>query len=279
MVQDSTQLNEMARRSLQVEGISKRENVGTHIFGFAVLCFGIQGICFWARLTKVAPGSLWTWRNSFATFLVAVLFLVLGALIEIRSKVNLAALLLAVYLILQIIIRDLPDLMVHLRNPDGWTTTFEALALCGAAMVIAATISRKSSPPPFNRFNRLALVVGRIFIVTSLVVFAIQHFLYARFVADLVPTWIPFHLFFAYFVGVSFVVAALSILTRHLDRWAAFALGTMFMLWFVVLHVPRVVGSPSNGSEWTSAFVALAMCGGSWALSSEESFGQNKLDG
>jgi hypothetical protein len=258
-----------------VERIPGLNLLGICIFGFAVICFGTQGICFWSRLTKVAPGSLWTWQNAFFTFLVAVLFFILGALIEVRSRRNLAATLLAVYLFLQILIRDLPGLIVHSRNPDNWTVTFEVLALCGAAIIIAATAPQEASHLTVNRLARPAQVVGRIFFAGSLIVFAVQHFLYARFVADLVPSWIPFHLFFAYFVGVAFVASALSILTRYCDRWSALALGTMFALWFVILHIPRVVGSLSNGNEWTSALVALAMCGGSWALLSEETVERN----
>jgi hypothetical protein len=268
-------LSNTAVGGLKVKQIPRLNALGIRIFGFAVICFGAQGICFFCRLTKVAPGSLWTWQNAFLTFLVAVFFFILGALIEVRSKANLAATLLAGYLFLQILTRDLPGLIAHSRNPDSWTVTFEVLALCGAATIIAATAPQESSHLTMNRFARPAQVVGRIFFAGSLIVFAIQHFLYARFVADLVPGWIPFHLFFAYFVGVAFVASALSILTRYWDRWAALALGTMFALWFVILHVPRAAGSLSNGNEWTSALVALAMCGGSWALLSEEAIGKN----
>jgi uncharacterized membrane protein len=40
----------------------------------------------------------------------------------------------------------------------------------------------------------------------------------------------------------------------------------MFFLFVVLLHVPRIIGKSSDGNEWTSGFVALAMCGGAWIL-------------
>jgi hypothetical protein len=42
----------------------------------------------------------------------------------------------------------------------------------------------------------------------------------------------------------------------------------MFFLFVVLLHIPRIIGSSSDGNEWTSGVVALAMCGGAWVLAS-----------
>ncbi|HUC52872.1 MAG TPA: hypothetical protein VMR90_02425 [Candidatus Cybelea sp.] len=102
----------------------------------------------------------------------------------------------------------------------------------------------------------------------SLVVFGVQHFIYGGFVATLVPAFMPGRLFWAYFVGVAFFAAAIGILTRMLARAAATMLGLMFFLFVVLLHIPRIIGKTSDGNEWTSGFVALAMCGGAWILAS-----------
>jgi uncharacterized membrane protein len=108
--------------------------------------------------------------------------------------------------------------------------------------------------------------LGRIFVAISLVVFGVQHFMYGGFVATLVPAFMPGRLFWAYFVGVAFVAAAIGILTRMLARPAATMLGVMFFLFVVLLHIPRIIGKSSDGNEWTSGFVALAMCGGAWIV-------------
>jgi uncharacterized membrane protein len=111
-------------------------------------------------------------------------------------------------------------------------------------------------------------MLGRIFVAVSLVVFGIQHFIYGGFVATLVPAFMPGRLFWAYFVGVAFFAAAIGILIRMLARPAATLLGVMFFLFVVLLHIPRIIGKSNDGNEWTSGFVALAMCGGAWILAS-----------
>jgi uncharacterized membrane protein len=144
---------------------------------------------------------------------------------------------------------------------------FEILALVGGAWVFAAGFpAEKNIAYPNQTFVVQLAGVGRFLIAISLVVFAVQHFMYAGFVANLIPTWIPARLFWAYFTGVAFVAAALSIATRQRMRIAAMLLGTMFFLWVLLLHVPRVAKTPRNGDEVTSLFVALAMSGIAFAL-------------
>jgi uncharacterized membrane protein YphA (DoxX/SURF4 family) len=111
-------------------------------------------------------------------------------------------------------------------------------------------------------------MVGRLFVAVSLVVFGVQHFIYGGFVATLVPAFMPGRLFWAYFVGVAFFAAAVGIFVEMLARPAATMLGVMFFLFVVLLHIPRIIGKSSDGNEWTSGFVALAMCGGAWVLAS-----------
>ncbi|MGB9463699.1 MAG: hypothetical protein WBR10_01165 [Candidatus Acidiferrum sp.] len=104
-------------------------------------------------------------------------------------------------------------------------------------------------------------MLGRIFVAVALVVFGVQHFLYARFVGTLVPAWIPGGFFWANFVGAAFVAAALSIVTKIQARLAATLLGVMFLLFVVVVHTPRIAVHLKDSNGWTSGFVALGMTG------------------
>jgi uncharacterized membrane protein len=109
-------------------------------------------------------------------------------------------------------------------------------------------------------------MVGRAFMASLLVVVGVQHFMYAGFVSTLVPAWIPWRLFWAYFVGVAFFAAAVGILVEKLTRPVGTLLGVMFLVFVVTTHLPRIVMHSRNGNEWTSGLVALAMCGGAWIV-------------
>jgi uncharacterized membrane protein YphA (DoxX/SURF4 family) len=104
-------------------------------------------------------------------------------------------------------------------------------------------------------------LVGRILFAVSLVVFGVQHLMYGRFIAALIPGWIPERVFWAYFVGAAFLAAALAIASGKLAWLAGTMLGGMLLLWVVILHAPRVAAALHNGNEWTSLLVALTVSG------------------
>ena len=118
---------------------------------------------------------------------------------------------------------------------------------------------------------------GRFLIAIPMAIFGIQHFMYAAFVAGLVPSWMPARLFWAYFVGVAFVVASAGIVFQKTTRPAATLLGAIFFLFVVMLHIPRIAAHPGDGNEWTSGFVALAMCGGAWILASASPLDEREI--
>jgi uncharacterized membrane protein len=107
-----------------------------------------------------------------------------------------------------------------------------------------------------------------------MIIFGVQHFLYARFIAFLIPAWIPGHLFLAYATGVAFIAAGLAIAAHIFSRLASSLLGLMFLLWFITLHVPRALAqlhTAKGADEWASALVALAFTGASFLLAAYSS--------
>ncbi len=230
-----------------------------------MLAFGIQHFIYAAYGSGlgppwILPSPLWAWLAGmvFASTAIAVLASV---------KPRLAALVLALMLFLFFVIQRLPRLLSNVHDPGPWTSGAEILALCGGALIVAGTFP--SERPPLIRDDRAIskiIVLGRYIFALPLIVFGVQHFLYARFVATLVPGWIPAQLFWAYFVGCVFCATSLSIVTQIKAVMSATLLGLMFFVWVLIVHTPRVAGSPHNGNEWTSLVVALAMCGSAWTL-------------
>ena len=250
-----------------MNAIGHQIDLGPRIFGLAILCFGIQNLSSATHLLDQTPGPPWSPQSVFFNYIFAVVLMVSGLAIALNRRRRPAAGLLAVVLSLQAAIFYLPGLITNLRNPQNWTSVFELLALCGVSIVLtasflSATASSEARSVPAGRARQF----GRLLFAASLVVFAVQHFLYASFIAADIPAWIPAHLFFAYFVGFAFVCAALAIVVRAVGHLGSNCLGVMFLLWVFVLHAPRILAAPHNGTEWTSAFVALAMCGGAWSL-------------
>jgi uncharacterized membrane protein YphA (DoxX/SURF4 family) len=223
--------------------------LGRFLFAIAMAGFGIQYLVH-AFMAGPVPGPPWSPGRPIWAFFTAVLLVTVAVCIATGKRARWAAMLLAIMLLLRGLSVYAPRLAANVHDPGPWTSGFEILAMGGAALILAGT----------------AVGLGRFLFASLLVVVGVQHFLYARFVATLVPAWIPWHLFWAYFVGVAFFAAALSIVARKYMGLGAGLLGLMFFLWVISVHSPRVIASPHDGKEWTSAFVALAMCGGAWVV-------------
>src|SRR5947209_656002 len=68
-----------------------------------------------------------------------------------------------------------------------------------------------------------------------LAVFGALHLSAAQGLMGMVPEYIPWHLFWAYFVGVALIAASLSIATRIQVRWAGLFFGIMMFIFVATM--------------------------------------------
>jgi uncharacterized membrane protein len=148
----------------------------------------------------------------------------------------------------------------------AWTNTIKGLALAGGAWIVALSFSQEGSELP--AWLEKALSLGRYFFAFLLIVFGIDHFLYAKFVAMLVPGWAGSQMFWTYFAGVALISGGLGITVRRVAPLASLLVGVMIFLWVPILHIPRAIADPytSVGNEWASVFEATAFSGMAFML-------------
>jgi len=91
-----------------------------------------------------------------------------------------------------------------------------------------------------------AIAFGPLFLAIPMAVFGADHFMTPKFVATLVPSWIPAHLFWVYFVGTALIAAALSMVTGKLSALAAALLSAMLLCFVLLMHVPHLAAHPHN---------------------------------
>ena len=90
--------------------------------------------------------------------------------------------------------------------------------------------------------NRLARF-GELLMALLMLYSGVMHFKFARFVAGIVPEWIPFRLFWAYFTGVALFAAGISIVLRRHVRLAAVLLALMLSIFVGLIHGPSMIHS------------------------------------
>jgi uncharacterized membrane protein YphA (DoxX/SURF4 family) len=236
--------------------------LGRVFFSIPMIAFGIQYLIYSHYAGGLPPVPPWAPGGKLGAWLVGAFLIIAGACIAANRNSRLWATLLGFVFLLCVFLFHSQKLHDVIYDGTERTRAFEPLALGAAAFVLAALLP--AEPLLGNSWNSIAAglsLVGRLIFAFTSIIFGIQHFLYAPFIAFLIPAWIPAHLFFAYFTGIAFIAAGLSIAFKILYRLSSLLLALMFFLWTVLLHAPRVASKLHNGDEWSSLFVALAMCG------------------
>jgi uncharacterized membrane protein YphA (DoxX/SURF4 family) len=114
-------------------------------------------------------------------------------------------------------------------------------------------------------FDKLILF-GPLFYAAPLAAFGTEHFTLTDIIASLIPGWIPWHYFWAYFVGTCFIAAALSLVTGIQRRLSASLLALTFFLFVVLMDIPGWLQNPRDRFGLTLALRELAFSGGPLAL-------------
>jgi uncharacterized membrane protein len=99
-----------------------------------------------------------------------------------------------------------------------------------------------------------------------LAVFGALHVVAVDFVAPGVPAYMPWRLFWAYFVGVALLAGSLSIATKIQVRWSGLLLGIMWLLFVAMLDIPGALATPKDRFGWTLALREMCFAGGGWVL-------------
>jgi uncharacterized membrane protein len=110
------------------------------------------------------------------------------------------------------------------------------------------------------------IALGPMFYAAPLAAFGSEHFTATAEIASLVPKWIPWHLFWAYFVGACFIAAGLSMATRIQARLAASLVALTFCLFVVVMDAPGWAHHPGNRFFAALTLRELSFSGGALAL-------------
>jgi putative oxidoreductase len=90
------------------------------------------------------------------------------------------------------------------------------------------------------------LKLGRFLLAIPMIVYGVEHFMYAEFVATIVPPWIPWRPFWVYFTGCALIAAGASILVKKKADLAATLLGTMIFLFVALIHVFLLFHKPDD---------------------------------
>jgi uncharacterized membrane protein len=244
---------------------------GRWIFAFAIAVFGAENIACATGIFPV-PGPPAS-SMPVLPFLPSIPWLViLFGVIWIASAIGLlterwrrvSAYTLGVTYIFWTLVHVLPKYIASPGDMGLRTIVFEPLSLACIALLL---------PGPAATPKALSIAC-RVVVAVAMIVFGVDHFIGIVFIGSLIPNWIPLHQPFVAFFGAVFIAAGVGIGLGMIERWSWIAIGSMFAIWVITLHLPRVLGlygipgAPRSPDEWSSLFIAVGLWGGPWAVAS-----------
>ena len=139
------------------------------------------------------------------------------------------------------------------------------MGLAGIIFLVAGVFMHRNAIAAAHGLDKL-VALAPVFIATALATFAPEHFRGPDFVANMVPSYMPFKPFWAYLVGSALLAAALSITFRKVERASTSMLGAMFFLFVCMIFLPSAFRHPADRFSWTFVLRESSFCAGAWAL-------------
>src|SRR5579863_2665424 len=110
------------------------------------------------------------------------------------------------------------------------------------------------------------VALGNLCFAAPLGVFAAEHFAAAQGISQLVPKFMPWPLFWTYFVGCALLAASLSIATKIQVRWSGLLFGVMMFLFVAMMDLPGALKSPHNRIIWALLCREMSFGAAGWVL-------------
>src|SRR5258708_24498937 len=151
------------------------------------------------------------------------------------------------------------------------------VSMCSAGIVLflVALWATKTDIARAGGLDKIVALSNLCFAI-PLAVFGAEHLSGARFIMLGVPSYMPWRLFWAYFVGFVLLSGSLSIATKIQVRWSGLLFGIMMFLFVAMVHIPRVLAGPSDRIPWTIVIREMSFGGGGWILAGNAMRGQGK---
>ncbi|MBS1524537.1 MAG: hypothetical protein JST19_02745 [Bacteroidetes bacterium] len=238
------------------------------IFASGLIALAVQQLFYGDfRPVILPPGHDWHSIRLVGTWIFSILITAAGLCIILNIRGRPVSAVLGALLLLIVIVFHIPYALMNTpQHFFVWVNPLKEFAFGGGAFVVAGTLRKEGKTSAPIDFLEKFIPYSRFAFAILLVLFGWSHFLYADFVATLIPNWIPAHMFWTCFAGGALIAGGLGIMIR--SRLAALLTGIMLFAWFLVLHIPRAVASlPGDlGNEWSSVFEAFAYIGVAFIL-------------
>lgn len=228
---------------------------GHALFAVTLIALGLMGLIkgtytsTWTGVPRTVP------VHGMLNYLSAVLSVACGVGLLWRRTALVASRVLLGYLLLWLLLFRASHIPSAPTSVDTWWGLGDTAVMVAAAWALSAT---------FAATDR-GLRIARVFFGVALIPFGVAHFTNVNDTAPLVPSWLPWHVGFAYFTGAAFIAAGIGILTGAFARLAAILSVWQLGLFTLLVWGPVVV-TGATPPQWTEFVTSWVLTAAAWVV-------------
>ena len=244
-------------------------SVGHAVFAVTMIALGILGLIksdyvgLWGPIPRSVPRL---------AYLSAFMCLASGIGLLWQLAAGAATRVLLAYLLLWLLLLRMPGIFLS-PTVDFWWSACATAVMAAAAWVLYVWFAADWDRRRFGFVTgENGLGIARVLYGLALIPFGLAHFVYLQHTAELVPGWLPWHQFWAYFTGGAFIAAGVSVLIGVYARLAATLSAIEIGMFLLLVWVPIVAAGSKDASQWSEQWsetvVSWALMAGAWVVAS-----------
>lgn len=251
-------------------------SVGHVVFAVTMIALGILGLLKGDFTQVFAPVPKGVPAREALAYVCAVLCVAGGAGLLWQRSATIAARLLLVLIVFWTLLCKARFIVLAPLQEGTYQSIGENAVIIAGAWVLYVWFAAD-----WDR-RRLAFAVGdsglriaRVLYALAMIAFGLSHFFYLQMTAPLVPGWLPGHVFWAYFTGITYLAAGAAILV---GRYAALAavLSTLQMgLFTVLVWVPMMTDGTMDAGQWGEFVVSWTLTASAWVVADSYRVGKS----